>query len=141
MCEADLDFEILMAQKRLDELKLKKLDFANRIVRKTQFDNLPESIENIAAHIAIREGASIYIIDAHDSYELFTVHQLASTNISFNDEGNVYIDDSWESIGFSKYIEERTVPYFGCVIIPDGDEYTIEPLNINSSGEILNWQD
>jgi hypothetical protein len=134
----DIDFEILEAEARLEVLKKKKERLENKVVNYTQFNDLPESIENIAAHIAIREHSCIYIIKYLDSFELFSPEQLADSMIEYDSEGIVHIDCSWNSFSFGKYIYEMVAPFFGCVIIPkNGNEYTIEPLKIKHGGEIV----
>lgn len=137
MCEADIDFEIQETEVLLDKLKKQKEKFTIKPIQLTQFEDLPVGIENIAAHIAIREHHCIYIIKYFDSFELFSPEQLADSLIEYDSEGIVHIDCSWNSFSFGKYIDELVAPFFGCVIIPkNGNEYTIEPLTINN-GEIV----
>lgn len=138
----DIEFEILQAEVRLDKLKKQKEKILNKPVTKTQFENLPESVETIAAHIAIRLGRKVLILWEYDdiSFHIYdsNAFSLKDYDILFDGEGKHRIHNTSPICLFSlNEGEDITIKWFGCVIIPNGNEYTIEPLKINKDGDVV----
>lgn len=138
----DIEFEIRQAEVRLEDLKQLKQQILNKPVTETQFENLPESIEAISAHIAIRLGRKVLILWEYDdiSFHIYDSNEfsLSDYDILFDGEGKHRIHNA-SPIGIFSLNEgeDITINWFGCVITPNGDEYTIEPLKINKDGDVV----
>lgn len=142
MCEADIEFEIQETEVLLDKLKQMKQQILNKPVTETQFENLPESVEAIAAHIAIRLGSKVLILWEYDdiSFHIYDsdVFSLKDYDILFDGEGKHRIHTASPICYFSlNEGEDITIKWFGCVISPNGEEYTIKPLNLNRDGNVV----
>jgi len=145
----DIEFEILAAESHLADLKKKKAKLNKNNFRTTHFSELPSSIENIAAHIAIRNNESVVVLFCYDTDEFriyYKNHLLREEDI-FNDSGN-HVTTSFDvehicefALDFDEELAIDYFNYFGCVITPDGDEYTIEPLKINTDFQIVFEED
>lgn len=143
----DIEFEILAAEARLEVLKKKKAKLDKNNFRTTNFNNLLSSIENIAAHIAIRVEEPVVILSCFvtDKFIIYYKNSLLGEEI-FNEHGNHITTrfDIEPVCEFSHKSHEQIldyIAYFGCVINPDGDEYSIESMKINSDGQIVFEED
>lgn len=143
----DIEFEILAAESHLADLKKKKEKLNKNNFRTTHFCELPSSIENIAAHIAIRVEKPVVILSCYvtGKFRIYYKNHLLREDI-FNDSGN-HVTTSFDVehiCEFTLNFPESAIDYFnyfGCVIIPNVDEYTIEPLKINSDYQIVSEED
>jgi hypothetical protein len=142
----DIDFQILQAEVRLEKLKKQKEKLKNKTVKTTQFTNLPESIENIAAHIAIRLRNPVLIMWEYDNicfniYNCFDI-ALGDYEIAFDLEGTHREFNVTPIAHFGlNELEDISIKWFGCVIVPNNDEYTIRPLKINKDAVIVFEED
>lgn len=141
----DIEMEIIEATAHLEELKKKQEKLKLKSLIESHFNSLPQSIENIAAHIAIRTEEPIVILFDYveDRFHLYYKDNICcSSECAYNESGN-YVSNLFEVeyiCSFDQTFDESSMDYrnyFGCVITPDGDEYTIEPLKINMDGKIV----
>lgn len=141
-----LDEQIRLAEKTLSDLKQKKEDEeAKNSVIETRFENLPKSIENIAAHICIRRElavivifdfttATFQILDPDNFHCWFNNYEKCiSDGVGCLAEFDINDDESFMEFG----------KYFGCkFVFVEKDMYQIEPLKVDTrSGEIILEED
>lgn len=137
----DIDETIANLENQLAEMrKLKEIE-TKKNYRKSFFKTLPESIENIAAHISLRENKKIVILfDSHDE-EFRFIHDdgQAFGDYGFDDDGNIwgFTCDQYFPITDSESVENFTKNFFGCVITPKNGEYTIDSFLIDENNCIV----
>jgi hypothetical protein len=144
----DLDEQIRLVEKTLSTLKKQKEEQERKTrLIDSNFENLPKSIENIAAHICIRTQEKIFVVFKYLE-DCFYIDG-DNGDYYFDDNGICKVRDDAAPYAFlpMMYNDSSAVNfrhYFGCVFVPVGEDmYTIESFKIDTKDGsiILDWEE
>lgn len=136
----DFDMEIQKLETKLNSLKHEKeCQERNARLVESCFENIPNSIENIVAHLCIREREKVVVV--FDSLSKNFCIEYASAvgeyfEFDYLGRGKV-LGEVTGFIAIQKIINESLqdfLNYFGCVFEPVGkDMYKVEPFQIDKT--------